>query len=141
TSLAADRSEKEATRWRIVARFGTAAAFVAVLAAVYFALFRTGSDAADVVVVRAENGRIVFTSARNVGGDPFSTDIFIMNSDGSEARGLTSDGAHNADPSWAPDGKSIVFASRRDGANFAIFSMNVDGTNVRRLTNTAGDAR
>ncbi len=39
-------------------------------------------------------------------------------------------------PAWSPDGKRVVFASTRAG-NMEIFSANADGTQVRRLTNSA----
>src|SRR5262245_35575198 len=43
-------------------------------------------------------------------------------------------------PVFSPDGKQIAFMSGRDG-NPEIYVMNVDGTNVRRLTNhPAGDS-
>jgi Tol biopolymer transport system component len=38
---------------------------------------------------------------------------------------------------WSPDGKEIVFASRR-GGNMDVYLVNVDGTNERRLTNRPG---
>ena len=37
-------------------------------------------------------------------------------------------------PVFSPDGKQIAFASNRDG-NMELYVMNVDGSNVRRLTN------
>ena len=40
-------------------------------------------------------------------------------------------------PSFSPDGKSIVFASRRDD-DFEIYVMNVDGSDTRRLTKSPG---
>ena len=43
-------------------------------------------------------------------------------------------------PVFSPDGKQIAFMSGRDG-NPEIYAMNVDGSNVRRLTNNqAGDS-
>jgi len=43
-------------------------------------------------------------------------------------------------PVFSPDGKQIAFMSGRDG-NPEIYAMNVDGSNLRRLTNTqAGDS-
>ena len=39
-------------------------------------------------------------------------------------------------PAWSPDGKRVAFASTRAG-NMEIFSVNADGTELRRLTNSA----
>ena len=41
---------------------------------------------------------------------------------------------HNWLPSFSPDGRQIAFNSNRDG-NPELYVMNVDGTNLRRLTN------
>lgn len=41
-------------------------------------------------------------------------------------------------PDWSPDGKQIVFTSRRDGNN-EIYVMNADGSNPIRLTNNPTD--
>jgi Tol biopolymer transport system component len=59
-----------------------------------------------------------------------------MSADGSEQIRLIS----GACPSWSPDGKTIVFHSSMDtGSNGAsIYSINVDGSNVVRLTNDSG---
>jgi Tol biopolymer transport system component len=43
----------------------------------------------------------------------------------------------NAWPQWSPDGRSIVFASTRDG-DWEIYVMATDGTNARRLTRSPG---
>jgi dipeptidyl aminopeptidase/acylaminoacyl peptidase len=58
-------------------------------------------------------------------------EIWVMDSDGSNQKRITD---HGADPSWSPDDRQIVFASKRDGI-FQIYAMNADGTNIRRLTN------
>jgi TolB protein len=42
----------------------------------------------------------------------------------------------NTVPSWSPDGKSVVYASRRDG-NTEIYWADATGANPRRLTHTA----
>lgn len=47
--------------------------------------------------------------------------------------GGASDRVHNFLPVFSPDGTRIAFASNRDGNN-EIYVMNVDGSNVRRLT-------
>ena len=38
---------------------------------------------------------------------------------------------------WSPDGRKIAFESTRDG-NFDIYTMNIDGTDIVRLTNHPG---
>lgn len=58
-------------------------------------------------------------------------EIWVMDPDGSNQKKLTD---HGLDPSWSPDDKQIVFASKRDGI-FQIYAMNADGSKVRRLTN------
>lgn len=51
---------------------------------------------------------------------------------GQERRLLPDTG--NIDPAWSPDGKQIAFASTRTG-NSEIWVVNVDGTNLRQVTN------
>lgn len=60
-------------------------------------------------------------------------DLFVMRVDGTGLRRLTDDMPRDRSPRWAPDGKSIVFYSNRDGA-YAIFSIRPDGSNLTRLT-------
>jgi TolB protein len=50
---------------------------------------------------------------------------------------LTEQGGRNENPCFSPDGSKIVFQSERDG-NFEIYSMNYDGSNPVRLTDSAG---
>ena len=58
-------------------------------------------------------------------------------------RRLTSNTQDDVFPSWNPDGKSLAFSSTATGYNYhfpsqsAIFVIDVDGENRRRLTNTA----
>ncbi|MBL8162135.1 MAG: PD40 domain-containing protein, partial [Anaerolineae bacterium] len=47
---------------------------------------------------------------------------------------LTNDSwGQSFEPAWSPDGQKIAFSSERDGF-YAIYTMNADGTNQRRLT-------
>ena len=48
---------------------------------------------------------------------------------------ITHDSGDNERPRWAPDGRHIVFESSRSGTS-QIYSMLLDGTKVRQLTNT-----
>lgn len=66
------------------------------------------------------------------------TEIDVMNADGSERRGLTSD-AWGSELAWSPLGDKIAFVRRRDG-NLEIYVMSPDGSEQRRLTrNAVGD--
>lgn len=64
--------------------------------------------------------------------------IFIINVDGSGLRDLLSFSSISGgkDPSWSPDGKKIVFISHFDNEKYNdVFVINIDGTELTRLTN------
>jgi Tol biopolymer transport system component len=68
---------------------------------------------------------------------PSRMEIWVMNSDGSGKRQLTSNGAANFAPYFTPDGGRIVFASNvadPEGRNFDLYMIDVDGTDLTRIT-------
>jgi len=71
-------------------------------------------------------------------GEPWKRDVYIMNSDGSNARRLTPTGGNSQGPSISPDGQWVAFTSYfdhyGDDNGCEIYIMRVDGTDVRRLT-------
>jgi TolB protein len=63
-------------------------------------------------------------------------DIFEANPDGTGLKRLTDTKGYDAEGSYSPDGKQIVFCSNRSGAeNLELYIMDADGKNVRKLTN------
>src|SRR5271154_1502689 len=61
--------------------------------------------------------------------------IWVMDPDGGNMKKLAE---HAVTPTWSPNDKQIAFASNRDG-KFQIYSMNSDGSNQKRLTNTKAE--
>lgn len=64
-------------------------------------------------------------------------DLWVMNTDGSNARRLTSRGAQGF--RWAADGKSIMLVSRRKGFE-EVMSISLDGIQEKRIPGLTPDA-
>jgi TolB protein len=76
------------------------------------------------------NGQLLAFSWRRPNGN---YDLYVMEIVTHELVELTVDAARNERPSWAPDGRHIVFESTRTGTR-QIWSMIADGTGARQLT-------
>ncbi|MCP5049122.1 MAG: peptidase S41 [bacterium] len=74
--------------------------------------------------ISPDGGTIVFS---------YQGDLFTVPSTGGTAIALTRHSAHDFNPVWSPDGKSIAFASSRFG-NFDIFLIPSSGGRATRLT-------
>ena len=72
----------------------------------------------------------------NFGG--LTAQIGTVGIDGRGLAQLTSGSVDSVDPSWSPDGTKIAF-DRQAGGRFAIYTMNVDGTDVEQLAAAATD--
>jgi Tol biopolymer transport system component len=76
-----------------------------------------------------------------VRGSGVGASIYLIYSNDTGSRQITSTAGANLDPAWSPDGSKIAFASSRDG-DFEIYSMGSSGENPVRLTqNPASDSR
>src|SRR5947209_617693 len=64
-------------------------------------------------------------------------DIFEANPDGTELKRLTDSPGYDAEGSYSPDGKQIVFCSQRTG-DLQLWVMSADGSNPRPLTTAKG---
>lgn len=66
------------------------------------------------------------------------THLYRLSLSTNELMQLTCGKHKDLKPTWSPDHSQIAFVSDREG-DFELFVMNGDGSDVRRLTNTAGD--
>jgi len=80
----------------------------------------------------ADGLKICFSSRQ----DFSQLQIYFMNSDGTGITRVTNSNIQDIECSWSPDGTKIVFERfTGDGANAAIFVINVDGTGEMNLSN------
>lgn len=78
---------------------------------------------------------VVPVTSWNVKDDKPSTDLWLVRSDGTESRQLTTHEGGESGPAWSPDGKWIAFEARRgDDTNAQIYLLPLDGGEPRRLT-------
>jgi Tol biopolymer transport system component len=69
--------------------------------------------------------------------EPAALEIYVMDSDGSDIRQVTQNGAANFCPFFHPSGKKIIFSSNQanpKGRNFDLYLVNLDGTGEERVT-------
>ncbi len=76
--------------------------------------------------------RILFSRAGP--GEPGELGVFVANTDGTNERPLITSDSLDYNPTWFPDGRSLVFTSDRNGSG-DLYRINLDGTGLTRLTN------
>ena len=91
---------------------------------------RTGTE--RMPRLHPDGNRVAFARERS-NGDADSRELFTSSLDGTvgEVR-LTSDASRDDEPSWSPDGSTILFTSERDGQR-ALWTMAADGSSPTRL--------
>ena len=65
--------------------------------------------------------------------DPNSSEIYVVNVDGTGLHKLTENSISDSGPDWSPDDSRIAFTSARAG-DYEIYTMNPDGSNIQQLT-------
>lgn len=72
---------------------------------------------------------------------PMKMELFVANSDGSDAKQITNFGCASFAPTFTPDGKQILFASNKhhcDSDDFELYLINTDGSGLQQVTNYGG---
>ncbi|GIK65085.1 MAG: hypothetical protein BroJett018_28790 [Chloroflexota bacterium] len=90
----------------------------------------TNSEADAYAAWSPDGTQLVYQCSINDGRE-----ICIIDVTGNNLIQLTNNDRFDGLPDWSPDGTQIVFASTRDEEKEELYVMNVDGSNVRRLTN------
>ena len=105
-------------------------------------LYQMNSDGTDVAPINlpdmgyvidpawSPNGQLIAFSWRRPDGN---YDIYVMDPVSHQLVQLTRDEGRNERPSWAPDGRHLVFESTRTGTD-EIWEMLADGSQPRQLT-------
>jgi Tol biopolymer transport system component len=62
-----------------------------------------------------------------------NTELFVINTDGSDKKQLTVTNARESNPQWISNGKKIAFLSNESGSS-QIWVMNPDGSGMKRIT-------
>ena len=87
--------------------------------------------------------RILFSSSRDTSvttstgaGPPptyLASELYVMQSDGSDVRRLTRHESWDGAPAWTPDGQAVVFYSQRDGEP-RIYRTGIDGAGLEPIS-------
>jgi len=83
--------------------------------------------------------KVAFITDRHATDELWESKIYVMNADGSDPRMLSDAAGDDYRPTWSPDGTKLLFRAF-DFSQFQrpeLFSVNVDGSNLTRLTNMA----
>ena len=81
---------------------------------------------------QSERSRWQYTVAYASFG-PVATALYVADADGSHERRLLEGSVLDMNPSFSPDGRTVIFTSRRNGSA-DIYRVRVDGSGLERLT-------
>jgi Tol biopolymer transport system component len=91
----------------------------------------------------SDGRKLAFIGGRNRPNEQhvlLEDELYVARADGSRAKRLTADRAHESAPSWSPDGTRIVFVrAPRSGNRSSLWTIGANGHGLRRLTSGAID--
>jgi hypothetical protein len=77
--------------------------------------------------------KVAFMSNRDL-----NWEIYVMDLESYTVDRLTKNAVNDGLPIWSPDGRTIAFVSDRSGGEWAVWAMNSDGSNQRKLFSLKG---
>ncbi|MBI5362819.1 MAG: S9 family peptidase [Planctomycetes bacterium] len=87
--------------------------------------------------VSKTGGLVAFSVKRyDLEGGKTWSELWLMNWDGSNLRQMTAGKNNDTEPAFSPDGKTLLFASSRDGGG-QLWTMPIDGGEPKKLTSWA----
>ena len=90
------------------------------------------------VAVSPDGQQVAYTvSYYSVAQNKSNTELYVMNSDGTDARQLTHSAWREGEPAWMEGGK-LAYLSTESGSS-QVWQMDADGSNRRQLTHYEGD--
>ena len=78
------------------------------------------------------NGNLVIYLSGDVKNKYDNWEIMLLDRSSGEHKNLTNHASYDFKPSWSPDGKQIVFTSRREGVNH-LYIMTLENQRVRKI--------
>lgn len=97
------------------------------------------SDSKDMNPHFSPDGKYIAFSRTSGSSPNITNDVYIMNSDGTNATNLTSDISESCvGPKFAWDGNKLAFFRNYTGSGFVLCTMNLDGTNKQYINDQAG---
>ena len=90
------------------------------------------------VVVSSDKSRFIYQITYvSIPDNKSNSELFVMNSDGTEKKQLTITNNRETNPVWINDGHKIAFLGNETGTS-QIWSMNPDGGGMRQISNIDG---
>ena len=96
-------------------------------------LLAQSADSVKVVLHEGTNFSVALSPDKSTLALDLQGTLWIMPVAGGTAKAITDNLGDARQPAWAPDGKSLVFQSYRDGG-WHLWTIQADGTNLKQIT-------